>query len=249
MPEGDTIFRTAQTLHRALAGKVVTRFETVLPKLERVTIKGRTIERVVAAGKHLIIEFEGGVHLHTHMRMNGSWHIYRVGQRWRRPRSDMRLVIETADYVAVGFNVPVADFDAVPEIGPDLLGANFDAAEALRRVKQQGGEEIANVLLNQRVMAGVGNIWKSEALFRSGIDPFTKVRDLDDATLARVIANARKLLKASAASRVERMVYSRGGQPCRRCGTRVASRAQGPDVRLTYWCPKCQPTSASSSSA
>ncbi|MEK6373679.1 MAG: DNA-formamidopyrimidine glycosylase family protein [Acidobacteriota bacterium] len=248
MPEGDTIFRTAQTLHRALAGKVVTRFETVLPKLERVTIKGRTIERVVAAGKHLMIEFEGGVHLHTHMRMNGSWHIYRVGQRWRRPRSDMRLVIETADYVAVGFNVPVADFDAVPEIGPDLLSADFDPAEALRRVKQQGEEEIANVLLNQRVMAGVGNIWKSEALFRSGVDPFKRVRDLDDATLARIIANARKLLKASAASRVERMVYSRGGQPCRRCGTRVASRAQGPDVRLTYWCPKCQPTSASSSS-
>jgi endonuclease-8 len=248
MPEGDTIFRTAQTLHRALAGKVVTRFETVLPKLERVTLEGRTIERVVAAGKHLMIEFEGGVHLHTHMRMNGSWHIYRVGQRWRRPRSDMRLVIETADYVAVGFNVPVADFDAVPELGPDLLSADFDAAEALRRVREQGGEEIANVLLNQRVMAGTGNIWKSEALFRSGVDPFTRVRDLDDAALARVIANARKLLKASAALRVERMVYSRGGQPCRKCGTRIASRAQGPDARLTYWCPKCQPTSASSSS-
>lgn len=240
MPEGDTIFRTAQTLHRALAGKVVTRFETVLPKLERFAIKGRTIERVVAVGKHLVIEFDGGVHLHTHMRMNGSWHIYRVGQRWRRPRGDMRLVIETADYVAVGFNVPVADFDAVPELGPDLLGADFDAAEALRRVKEQGGEEIANVLLNQRVMAGIGNIWKSEALFRSGVDPFTRVRDLDDATLARIIANARKLLRASANGRVERMVYSRGGQMCRKCGTRIAHRAQGPDARLTYWCPRCQ---------
>jgi len=240
VPEGDTILRTAQTLHRALAGKVVTRFETVLPKLERVTIEWRTIERVVAAGKHLIIEFEGGVHLHTHMRMNGSWHIYRAGQRWWRPRRDMRLVIETADYVAVGFNIPVADFDAVPELGPDLLGAEFDAAEALRRVKEQGGEEIANVLLNQRVMAGAGNIWKSEALFRSGVDPFTRVRDLDDATLRRVIANARKLLRASANGRVERMVYSRGGRPCRKCGTRIAHRAQGPDARLTYWCSRCQ---------
>ncbi len=248
MPEGDTILRTARTLHRALAGKVVTRFETVLSKLERIPLVGRRIERVEASGKHLIIEFDGGVQLHTHMRMNGSWHIYRVGERWRRPRADMRLVIETADFVAVGFNVPVAEFEGAPEVGPDLLKDDFDAAEALRRVREHPGEEIANVLLNQRVMAGVGNIWKSESLFRSGVEPFARVRDLDDATLARIIANARKLLRASANGRVDRMVYSRGGQPCRKCGTRVAHRAQGPDARLTYWCPKCQPTSASSSS-
>jgi endonuclease-8 len=243
MPEGDTIFRTAQTLHRALAGKVVTRFETVLPKLERVPLVGRRIERVAAVGKHLLIDFEGDVHLHTHMRMNGSWHVYRVGERWRRPRGDMRLVIETADYVAVGFNVPVAEFADAPPVGPDLLAADFDADEALRRIKERGDEEIADVLLNQRVVAGVGNIWKSESLFRSGVDPFKRVRDLDDATLQRIIVNARKLLRASANGRVERMVYSRGGQPCRRCGTRIAHRPQGPDVRLTYWCPRCQSTS------
>ncbi len=193
-------------------------------------------------GKHLNIEFEGGVRLHTHMRMSGSWHIYRVGERWWRPRSEMRLVIETADYVAVGFNVPVAEFADGPEVGPDLLEDNFDAAEALRRVREHGGEEIGNVLLNQRVMAGIGNIWKSEALFRSGVDPFTRVADLDDATLGRIIANARKLLRASANGRVERMVYSRGGEPCRKCGTRIERRAQGDDARLTYWCPRCQPT-------
>ena len=248
MPEGDTILRTARTLHAALAGKIVTRFETVLPKLERIPLAGRRIERVEASGKHLIIEFEGGVQLHTHMRMNGSWHIYRTGERWRRPRVDMRLVIETEDYVAVGFNVPVAELEGAPELGPDLLSADFDAAEALRRVREHPNEEIANVLLNQRVMAGIGNIWKSEALFRSGVDPFARVRDLDDATLERIIANAKKLLRASANGRVERMVYSRGGQPCRRCGTRITSHAQGPDARLTYWCPKCQPTSPSSSS-
>jgi|SRR5947209_14026861 len=152
----------------------------------------------------------------------------------------MRLVIETADYVAVGFNLPVAEFGDAPEVGPDLLKDDFDAAEALRRMREHPGEEIANVLLDQRVMAGTGNIWKSEALFRSGLDPFARVRDLDDATLARVITNARKLLRASANGRVERMVYSRRGQPCRRCGTRIASRAQGPDARLTYWCPTCQ---------
>lgn len=240
MPEGDTIFRTARTLHAALAGKAVTRFETMLPKLERIPLAGRRVERVFAVGKHLIIEFDGGVQLHTHMRMNGSWHVYRQGQRWRRPRADMRLLIETADYVAVGFNVPVAEFGSAPEVGPDLLSPDFDAGEALRRMKERGGEEIANVLLDQRVMAGVGNIWKSESLFRSGVDPFTRVRDLDDALLRRVIDNARKLLRASANGRVEPMVYSRGGQPCRRCGTRVMSRAQGPDARLTYWCPKCQ---------
>ena len=245
MPEGDTIFRTAQTLHRALAGRVVTRFETVLPRLARVDdqtpLRGRTIERVAAAGKHLIIDFSGDLHLHTHMRMSGSWHIYRRGERWQRPRRDMRLLIETDDFVAVGFNVPVAEFRSeAPEIGPDLLAADFDAAEAVGRIRQRGDEEIGNVLLNQRVMAGTGNIWKSEALFRSGVQPFARVRDLDDATLARIVNNARKLLKASAASRVERMVYARGGEPCRKCGTRIERRAQGPDVRLTYWCPRCQ---------
>ena len=240
MPEGDTIFRTAQTLHRALAGKAVTRFETVLPKLERAAIKGRTVERVRAAGKHLIIDFSGGVHLHTHMRMNGSWHIYRRGQRWRRPRSDMRLVIETEDYIAVGFNIPVADFEAAPSIGPDLLSGDFDPGEALRRAREHPNEEIANVLLNQQVMAGIGNIWKSEALFRSGVDPFARVGDLGDEALGRVIANARKLLRASTTGRVERMVYSRGGQPCRKCGARIMSRAQGEGARLTYWCPRCQ---------
>src|SRR5262245_61204617 len=161
MPEGDTILRTARTLHRALAGKMVTRFETVLPRLERVPLKGRRIERVAAVGKHLVIHFEGGVRLHTHMRMNGSWHVYRVGQRWRRPRGDMRLLIETEDYVAVGFNVPVAEFADAPPVGPDLLSDDFDVAETLRRMREHPDEEIAGVLLNQRVMAGIGNIWKS----------------------------------------------------------------------------------------
>ena len=244
MPEGDTILRTARTLERALAGKVVTRFETVLPKLARIPLAGRRVERVRAEGKHLIIDFEGGVHLHTHMRMNGSWHVYKSGERWRRPRSDMRLVIETEEYVAVGFNVPVAEFGDAPPLGPYLLSDDFDPAEALRRARERPNEEIADVLLDQRVMAGIGNIWKSESLFRSGVSPFVRVRDLDDAALGKIIANARKLLRASASGRVERMVYSRGGQPCRKCGARIMSRAQGPDARLTYWCPTCQPASA-----
>src|SRR5438270_4922923 len=173
MPEGDSIYRAAQALHRALAGKTVTSFETVLPKLARVDddspLKGRTIERVTSAGKNLIIEFSGDLHLHTHMKMNGSWHIYRPGERWKRPRRDMRIVIGTDDYVAVAFTVPVAEFhtsrtltrDAdLRGMGPDLLGQSFDRDEALRRIRAKPDDEIANVLLNQRVLAGIGNIWK-----------------------------------------------------------------------------------------
>ena len=154
----------------------------------------------------------------------------------------MRLVIETDHYVAVGFNVPVAEFADAPEIGPDLLKDDFDADEALRRVREHPGEEIANVLLNQRVMAGIGNIWKSESLFARGVNPFKRVKDIDDAALERIFLAARALLKQSATGqRAALSVYSRGGQPCRRCGTAIESRKQGPDARLTYWCPRCQP--------
>src|SRR5215831_15489529 len=148
MPEGDAIFRTARTLDRALAGRVVTRFESVLPSLTRVhedaPITGRTVERVEAAGKHVLMRFTGDLTLRTHMRMNGSWHVYRPGERWQRPRRDMRIVVATESYEAVAFNVPVAEFlDARAEarqphlraIGPDLLADGFDQAEALRRVR------------------------------------------------------------------------------------------------------------------
>jgi endonuclease-8 len=247
LPEGDTIFRTAATLQKALAGKTVTRYETMLPKIEG-PLRGRTIERVVAAGKHLIIDFSGDLHLRTHMRMNGEWHVYRPGERWWRPRRDMRVVIETEDFVAVGFNLPVAELLTGRELqrqlheqGPDLLG-DFDVREAVQRARSLGGEEIANVLLNQRVAAGIGNIWKSESLFARGINPFTPVKDLDDDALEQLFLKARDLLKSSAAgSRPPLHVYSRGGQPCRICGTAIASRKQGLDARLTYWCSRCQP--------
>src|SRR5438067_8242638 len=207
MPEGDSIYRAALALHRALAGKTVTSFETVLPKLARIDedapVTGRTIERVTSAGKNLIIEFSGDLHLHTHMKMNGSWHIYRPGERWQRPRRDMRIVINTDEYVAVAFTVPVAEFhtsrtlardEDLRRMGPDLLGESFDRNEVLRRIRARSDEEIANVLLNQRVLAGIGNIWKSETLFAAGIDPFTRVADLDDAQPERIFHCVRKLL-------------------------------------------------------
>jgi endonuclease-8 len=263
MPEGDTIYRTAATLHRALAGKVVTRFETALANLasvdDQAPLTGRTIERVVAAGKHLIIDFSGDLHLRTHMRMSGSWHIYRPGERWQAPRREMRIVIATAEFVAVGFSIPVAELLSGRELerhgqlralGPDFLGESFDDAEAKRRMRERGGEEIGNVLLDQRVAAGVGNIYKSESLFVADVSPFLRVEQLDDAALDRILAAARKLLRQAVGPNAgsRRWVYERGGEPCRECGTPIAYRKQGPDARGTYWCPQCQASPASSSS-
>jgi endonuclease-8 len=255
LPEGDTIHRTAATLQKALGGKAITRFETVLPRLARVDdqtpLRGRTIERVVAAGKHLIIDLSGDLHLRSHMRMNGEWHIYRPGERWWRPRRDMRVVIETTDFIAVGFNIPIAELltgrelarqDDLRHLGPDLLGASFDVAEAVRRARTHAEEEIGNVLLNQRVAAGIGNIWKSESLFARGVNPFRRVAEIDDATLAEIFTAARRLLQQSVAGvRAPLLVYGRRGEPCRKCGTAIEYRKQGADVRGTYWCPRCQP--------
>lgn len=273
MPEGDTIFRAARTLHRALAGHVVTRFDTVLPQLSRIDddapLAGRTIEGVASAGKHLLMRFSGDLVLRTHMRMNGSWHIYRAGERWRRPRRDMRIVIATAGYEAVAFNVPVAEFipardiehhDELRRLGPDLLGDDFDTAEALRRFRRHAGLAIADALLDQRIVAGAGNVYKSEVLFACRIDPFAAVESLTDAQLTAIVDTARKFLRANVGSSLPAMttytgyrrttrlgnpsdrlwVYGRGGKPCRRCETPIAVRKHGDDARLTYWCPNCQ---------
>lgn len=266
MPEGDTIYRAARTLHAALAGRVVTRFETVLPQLARVDqdapLAGRTVERVVSEGKNLVMDFSGDLHLRTHMRMNGSWHIYRPGERWRKRRGDMRIVLETDAWVAVAFNVPVAEFhdahslarqEDLLRIGPDFLGHTFDFDEALRRIRERGDREIADVLLNQRVVSGIGNEYKSELLFISRINPFTRVASLTDEQLMLILKNARKIMLANvqkrSASRVttfsldpsaKQYVFSRGGQPCRKCGTPISYKKQGPDARGTYWCAGCQ---------
>jgi endonuclease-8 len=267
MPEGDTIHRAARNLRTALAGHIVTRFETVFPQLARVDadapLAGRTIDDVTAAGKNLLMAFSGDLHLHTHMRMNGSWHLYRPGERWRKPRRDMRIVIETDDWLAVAFNVPVAEFhdgrslarqEDLRRIGPDLLGEMFDTEEAMRRIRERGETEIADVLLNQRVVAGIGNEYKSEVLFVSRVSPFSRVSELDDERLLAILRNARKLMlanvrKRSAARittfsldpRQKQYVFGRGGQPCRKCGERILYAKQGKDARGTYWCPKCQP--------
>jgi endonuclease-8 len=271
VPEGDTIFRAAQTLHRVFAGRVVTGFASVLPYLNLVIedrpLTGRTIESVAARGKHLLMTFSGNLILRTHMRMNGSWHIYRAGERWKRPVRDMRILIETEAAVAVGFNIPVAEFltasdlakhRQIRRLGPDLLGDSFDARTVFGTMRRRR-DPIADVLLDQRVMAGIGNVFKSEILFLAEVDPFAVPAELSDAQLEWVIATAREQLRANVLSpsrtlspvvgrRTTRSldpnqklwVYGRGGKPCRRCGAPIQSRATGLDARLTYWCPRCQ---------
>ena len=288
MPEGDTIFRAARTLHRALAGQEVVRFESVFPALTRVhedtPVTGRLVEEVRSAGKHVLMQFAplrqaegapstprgGELVLRTHMRMNGSWHIYRPGERWQRSRRDMRVVVATARFEAVGFNIPVAEFLTSREMarqpdlrlmGPDLLGHTFDEDEAIRRVRARGTMQIADALLNQRVVAGVGNVYKSEVLFLTGVNPFTVVGGLSDETLRAILSTARIHLRANVidptaaivtyrgyrrttrrADPAERLyVYGRARKPCRKCGSAVEVKAQGRDARLTYWCPVCQP--------
>jgi endonuclease VIII len=296
MPEGDTIFRAARTLNRALADRKVTRFESVLPALTRIhedaSLTGRTIVSVTAAGKHILMRFSaldgsradpelvegspldaarGDLVLRTHMRMNGSWHIYRPGERWRMPRRDMRVVVATDAFEAVGFNIPVAEFlqgraiARQPDLrlmGPDLLGETFDEAEAIRRLRERNEMEIADALLNQRVVAGIGNIYKSEVLFLCRVNPWTRVGELSDEHLRDILATARTHLKANVVDRGAAIVtyrgggrrtrasvnpahglyvYGRAGDPCRRCGAPIAVTPQGPYARLTYRCPACQP--------
>jgi endonuclease-8 len=272
VPEGDTIFRAAETLHRVLAGQVVTRFESAFPALTRIDedhpIAGRTIESVDARGKHLLITFSGDLILHTHMRMNGSWHIYRPADRWQRPARDMRVLIATRDAVAVGFNVPIAELLSGRELsqhpqlralGPDLLDKAFDVEDAFKRLREKAGDPIADALLNQRVLSGIGNVFKSEILFIAGVEPFVRVSALNDATVRAILDIAVKQLRANVAPRSRTLapahgrrttgslhpskglwVYGRGGQPCRKCGAIIQAKKTGPDARLTYWCPECQ---------
>jgi endonuclease-8 len=256
MPEGDTIFRAAATLARALTGRTVTRFETGYAQLHRVDddapLRGRTIEGVQAVGKHLLMKFSGGLTLRTHMRMSGSWHIYRPGEKWFRPRRDMRIVIETDTFVAVAFLVPVAEFlddRALPRnptlkrLGPDLLGKTFDAAEALRRLRAQGNRPIGEALLDQSVVAGAGTIYRSETLFVARIDPHRPVSRLPDDQLRDLLAAAQRLLRAGAKGGMAdraRFVYRRRDKPCRTCGTPIRYEKMGLDARGLYWCPRCQ---------
>jgi len=266
MPEGDTIFRTAEVLRAALENRRILRARAQpQPGLRRVPDLGRligaTVVTVEARGKHLLIGLDNGLTLRSHLRMSGSWHRYRPGERWRLPARHASAVLETAEAVAVAFNTPVVELltDAdlrrsrsLLQLGPDLLARSFDADEALRRLRELDSEEIGNALLDQRAVAGIGNVYKSEVAFVERLDPWAMVRAFDDAELLAALRTARRLLQANVrgGSRVTTgspgrgqglWVYGRAGRPCRRCGTPIRVRRQGDLARLTYWCPHCQP--------
>ena len=275
MPEGDTIFRAARTLNRALAGNIVTGFESVFPKLTRVEfdagVLGRTVEEVSAQGKWLRMNFSGDLILLTHMLMSGSWHIYRPGETWQRPRNDMRIVVKTKDIWAVGFKMPVAEFHTADtlrrragyrHLGQDVLAENFDAGTSIVSLRARGEVEVGAALLAQSILAGLGNVYKSEVCFACGVNPFRRIEELSIEELACLVATARKFLQQNVTEtsgsqmvtytglrrttgrshRGERLwVYGRRNEPCRRCGTTIESRKQNPDARTTFWCPQCQP--------
>lgn len=266
MPEGDTIFRAARTLDRALSRRVVSKFETRLPQLSRVDydtpVVGRTVERVDATGKWMRMYFSGDLILLTHMLMSGSWHIYRPGERWQRPRVQMRVAIYTDEFVAVAFQVPIAEFHtaatlarhrSVASLGPDVLAPEFDAAGAVERLRAQPETQVGEALLRQSLVAGIGNVFKSEVCFASRVNPFRLVSSLSEEELQTLMRNARKFMLNSVADgtsmRVttgranpsERLwVYKRAGEACRVCGAEIGIRKQGADARVTFWCPQCQ---------
>jgi endonuclease-8 len=276
VPEGDTVFRTARALGRALVAKPVTGFRTTYPLLARfdddTPLTGQLVRSVESRGKWLLIHFSGGGTMATHMLMSGSWHIYRPGERWQRPRTNMRILIENSEYVAVAFNVPVAKMLQsdeiervlpIPQTAVDLLSQEFDMAEVARRMMACGAEEIGDVLLRQQVIAGVGNLFKSEVCYVTATNPFSRVAALDAEKIQALIATSRRLLKANVIEDSDQVfvtdvgrrrrtthesdpgaslwVYGRQGEPCRRCGEPIRRRLQGPDARVTFWCPQCQP--------
>jgi endonuclease-8 len=266
MPEGDTIFRTAEVLRATLVGRRITAARAqARPGLRRVPDLSRvlaaTVASVEARGKHLLIGFDNGLTLRSHLRMTGSWHRYRPGERWRLPMHRASAILETAESVAVAFDTPVVELltDAelrrstpLTTLGPDLLSRDFDADEALHRLRERANAELGNALLDQRAVAGIGNVYKSELAFLEGLDPWATVADLEDRELRSVLATARRLLQANvrggarvttgSTARGEGLwVYGRAGRPCRRCGTPIRSARQGDLARLTYWCPRCQP--------
>ena len=255
MPEGDTLARTAAGLRPWLVGRPVLAARAygpgAVPRLERVV--GAVVTGVDAIGKNLVIRLGNGLELRTHLRMRGSWHRYRPGERWRRPPSRARLVLEVEDSVAVCFDAPVVELfeqraaaahPVLGRLGPDLLAPTPDLDEAVRRLRDPSRAErpVAEALLDQRALAGIGNEVRNEVLWQGAVSPWARLRDLDDATLRRLVGIAREVLREGASSgRRPRHAYRRAGRPCPRCGLRVEVARQGSGLsRLTFWCPGCQ---------
>ena len=272
MPEGDNIFRAARTLQKALGGKIVTGFETWLAPLARVNddtpIVGRTLERVESRGKWCLMFFSGDLILATHMRMSGSWHIDRTAEKWQIGRNRMRVAITCGDFQAVAFDVPIAEFHTarslarhaeIARLGPDVLGASFTVEQGTETLRSWAAahpdDEVGNALLNQRLLAGLGNVYKSEVAFAAGVHPFRLLSTLSAREVQSLVDFASRYLGENvrhdahggrrtthSMDREERLwVYGRHGQECRRCGAVIMMRRQGQGARSTWWCPSCQP--------
>ena len=259
MPEGDTVWRTAQHLNRALSGQLLTGTDFRVPAHATLDLSGQPVRATLSRGKHLLTRIGDGHTLHTHLLMEGAWHLYRNGTPWRRPAHEARVVLRTEAWVAVGFALGVcevvsrADEEAcLPPLGPDLLGPDWDEDEALRRLRADPGRTVGEALLDQRNLAGIGNLYRAELCFLAGVSPWLPVGEVPD--LPRLVRRARSVLEANK-ERLEQTttgdlrrgrrtwVYGRERQPCRRCGTAVRVAEQGPEgrQRTSYWCPACQP--------
>jgi endonuclease-8 len=257
MPEGDTVYRSAKNLNAALEGAVLTRCDIRVPKFATVDLTGETVHEVVSRGKHLLMRV-GEYTLHSHLKMEGSWHLYAPGARWKRAEWKARAILETADVTAVGFELGLFEVIRTSEedgvvgyLGPDLLGPDWDAARVLENLRSDPTRPIGLALLDQRNLAGLGNVYRCELCFLRGVLPTRPVSEVPD--LERIVALGKKLIEANK-DRVERTttgrlrgdtdwVYGREGRPCLRCATRVQRGELGDDdlqLRVTYWCPNCQ---------
>ena len=261
MPEGDTVWRAAHALDRALSGKVLTRTDVRVPAYATWDLSGATVTETVSRGKHLLTRIDGEQPwtLHTHLKMEGGWRVLKPGQRWPRPAHTARIVLETADTVAVGFQLGIVEIVArdredalVGHLGPDLLGPDWDADEAVRRLRQQPDRAVKEALLDQSRLAGLGNIYANELCFVSGVAPETPVGRVPD--VPRMVARAHLLLDQNRHRAIQSTtgdlargrnfwVYRRGGEPCRRCRTPIRESLLGAPgrERATYACPVCQP--------
>ena len=254
MPEGDTVFHAARELRAALAGRVLTRSDFRVPRFAVTDLSGRTVTEVVPRGKHLLIRTDHGLTVHTHLKMEGRWRIAPASERLRESYR-IRLILANGQWRATGYQLgivellPTAQEERITgHLGPDLLGPDWDQAEAVRRLSADPERSAGEALLDQRNLAGIGNVYKSEVLFLRGIRPWRpvgKIHDVDALVrLSHRMLNANKdrgqrVTTGDSRRGHETWVYGRRGQPCRRCGTRIRWAELGD--RITYWCPACQP--------
>lgn len=263
MPEGDTVLVAAGRLDNAMAGETLTRTEFRVPRFAAVDMAGQVVTSVVARGKHILLRTDAAYTVHSHFKMEGSWHLYRPGVRWRGPSFQVRAILTTEPWLAVGFRLGQLnviktqdEHRLVAHLGPDVLGPDWDRDEALRRLRARPAVAIGTALIDQRNLAGPGNIYKSEVCFLARLHPWTSVEAVPD--LVAVVDLTKKLMEANRSSGRQvttgdprpsfaRWVAGRAGRPCRRCGTtiRAAEQESYDSSRITYWCPTCQPEASS----